>query len=135
MDERITKFLEQNHSGAMITVRPNGTAHVARVTIGIVGGKVWSTGNKDRVRTKHLRTNPNATYFVFDPRTRIWVGLEGKVSVHEGPDAWQECLAFRRAVGQPPDDANAFLEEMKKTDRVVYELDVQRAYGAVLEER
>jgi hypothetical protein len=133
MDERITKFLEEHHSGAMITVRANGTAHVARVTIGIVDGKVWSTGNADRVRTKHLRTNPSATYFVFDPKSRIWVGLEGKITIHDGEDAPQKVLTFRRAVGQAPDDVDAFLKEMKEVNRVVYELDVQRAYGAVLE--
>src|SRR5438270_11730201 len=114
MDDKILEFLEKTHTGSMITVRPNGSAHVARVTIGLVDGKVWSTGNKDRVRTKHLRTNPNATFFVFDPRSRIWVGLEGKVTIYEGPGAAEKCLAFRRAVGQAPEDVDAFLKEMKQ---------------------
>src|SRR6266545_4193222 len=128
MDERITTFLEKVHTGSMITVRRNGTAHVARVTVGVVDGKVWSTGNRDRVRTKHLRSNPHATFFVFDTGSRIWVGLEGRVTIYEGEDAPQKCLAFRRAVGQEPKDVDAFLREMVEVERVVYELDVERAY-------
>ncbi len=133
MDEKIRQFLEQHNTGAMVTVRANGSAHVARVTIGVVDGKVWSTGNADRVRTKHLRTNPRATFFVFDPRSRRWVGLEGRVTIHEGPGTPEKCLAFRRAVGQEPKDVDAFLREMVEVNRVVYELNVERAYGALEE--
>jgi len=134
MDERITSFLKEHNTGAMVTVRKNGSAHVARVTVGIVDGKVWSTGNADRVRTKHVRTNPQATFFVFDPRSRLWVGLEGTVTILEGPGTPEKCLTFRRAVGQDPKDVDAFLREMAEANRVVYELEIQRAYGAILEE-
>jgi PPOX class probable F420-dependent enzyme len=114
----------------MVTVRPNGSAHVARVTIGLMDGKVWSTGTRDRVRTKHLRANPRATFFLFDPRSRLWVGLEGRVTIHDGPDAPQKCLAFRRVTGQAPEDVDAFLREMVEVGRVIYELDVERWYGS-----
>src|SRR5439155_12411086 len=112
MDEEIKKFLATRHTGAMITVRPNGTAHVARVTICLVDGKVWSTGTKNRVRTKHLRVNPQATFFIFDTPSRRWLGLEGRVTIYEGDDAPQKCLAFRRAIGHAPENVEAFLREM-----------------------
>lgn len=131
MDDEAKKFLETVHSGSMITVRADGSAHVARVTIGMVDGKVWSTGNHDRVRTKHVRANPRATYFIFDTRSRRWLGLEGTVTIHEGPDAPQKCLAFRRAVGTPPQDVDVFLQEMRDTERVVFELEVERSYGGL----
>ena len=134
MDDKVAEFLEQHHTGAMITVRADGSAHVARVTVGLVDGKVWCTGTRKRVRTRHLRTNPQATYFVFDDRSRRWVGLEGRVTIHEGPDAPQKCLAFRRVTGQEPPDVAAFLQEMLRVERVVYELSVERTYGG-LEER
>ncbi len=131
MDEQIAAFIQEHSTGSMITVRKNGSAHVARVTIGMVDGKVWSTGNADRVRTRHLRTNPRATFFVFDPRSRRWVGLEGTVTIHEGPGTPEKCLVFRRAVGQEPKDVDTFLREMAEVNRVVYELEVERAYGAL----
>ena len=131
MDERTTKLLERTHTAAMVTVRPNGSAHVARVSVGLVDGKLWSTGTRNRVRTKHLRANPRATFFVFDPKSRLWVGLEGRVTIHDGPDAPQKALAFRRAIGQEPEDVDAFLREMVEVERVVYELSVERTYGAL----
>ena len=59
------RFLDENHQAIMVTVRPDGTAHVARVSCGLVDGKLWSSGTVSRVRTKHLRANPNATLSVF----------------------------------------------------------------------
>jgi PPOX class probable F420-dependent enzyme len=131
MDEQQKQFLEKFHTGAMVTVRANGSAHVARVTVGLVDGKLWSTGTRHRVRTNHLRVNPRATFFVFDTRSRHWLAIEGQVTIHEGPDAPQKCLVFRRAVGQEPKDVDAFLREMVEVERVVYELDVERIYGAL----
>jgi PPOX class probable F420-dependent enzyme len=130
MDGRLARFLERIHTASMVTVRPNGTAHVARVTVGLLDGKLWSTGNGDRVRTKHLRANPHATYFVFDSRSRLWAGLEGRITIHEGPDAPQICLALRRATGQEPDNVDQFLREMAESGRVAYELTLDRSYGA-----
>ena len=137
MDERIEKFLTDVHSCAMVTVRPNGTSHVARVNAGLVDGKLMSTGTPDRVRHKHLQKNPRATYFMFDSKSRLWLGLEGTIKVHEGPGAPQLCLRGRQATGQAPKDQaeiDAFLKDMAAQGRVVYELEIERAYGAVLED-
>lgn len=130
LDEQAIKFLQNVHTGAIVTVRPNGSAHVARVTVGLVAGKVWSTGTQNRVRTKHVRTNPRATYFVFDQRGRRWIAIEGRITLHEGPDAPKKCLEFQRAVGRPPDDVDAYLREMVEVQRIVFEMDVERVYGA-----
>jgi PPOX class probable F420-dependent enzyme len=130
MDEQIAKFLAKTSTGSLITVRPNGSAHVARVTVGVVDGKIWSTGTRSRVRTKHLRVNPRATYFVFDPRSRGWLGAEGVITIHDGPDAPQKCLAVHRAVGREPEDVDAFIKDMVAQERVAFELEIERFYGA-----
>jgi PPOX class probable F420-dependent enzyme len=130
MDDRIAKFMAKTSTGSLITVRPNGSAHVARVTVGVVDGKIWSTGTQSRVRTKHLRANPRATYFVFDSRSRGWLGLEGVITIHDGPDAPQKCLAVQRAVGREPEDVDAFIKDMVAQERVAFELELQRFYGA-----
>jgi hypothetical protein len=137
MDERIAKFLESVHTCAITTVRANGTAHVARVTCALVDGKLMSTGTPGRVRHKHIKANPRATYFIFDSKSRLWLGLEGSITVHEGPGAPELCLRVRQASGQAPktpEETEAFLKDMAAQQRVVYELEIQRAYGAVLEE-
>jgi PPOX class probable F420-dependent enzyme len=129
LDEQARRFLEENHSAIMVTVRPNGTAHVARVSCGLVDGKLWSSGNVSRVRTKHLRANPNATMCIF-ARDRRWIGIEAVVSIHEGPDAPQKTLDLQRAQGREPEDVDAFLKDMAAQQRIVYEFEPRRIYGS-----
>jgi PPOX class probable F420-dependent enzyme len=130
VDEHLAKFLASTDTGSLITVRPNGTAHVARVTVGLVDGKVWTTANRRSVRSKHVRADPRATVFVFDSRSGRWAGLEGRITIYDGPDAPERCLALRRAVGREPEDVDAYLREAAEVGREVYELTIDRAYGA-----
>ena len=124
------RFLDENHQAIMVTVRPDGTAHVARVSCGIVDGKLWSSGTVSRVRTKHLRANPNATLSVFAGRDRRWMGIEAEVKIHEGPDAPQKALALQRATGREPQDVDAFLKDMADQQRIIYEFEPKRIYGS-----
>jgi PPOX class probable F420-dependent enzyme len=128
-DEQAQKFLDENHSAIMVTVRANGSAHVARVGCALVDGKLWSSGNVSRVRTKHLRINPNATMCVF-ARDRRWIGIEAVVTIHEGPDAPQKALQLQRSQGREPEDVDAFLKDMAAQQRVIYEFEPKRIYGS-----
>lgn len=129
MDELARKFLEENHTAIMVTVRANGTAHVARVSCGLVDGELWSSGTKNRVRTKHLRVNPHATLCVF-ARDRRWIGVEATVTIHEGPDAPERALALQRAQHREPEDVDAFLKDMAAQERIIYEFAPVRIYGS-----
>src|SRR5439155_1314089 len=51
MDERVAAFIDQNPSAAMVTLRADGTSHTARVGVGVVDGKIWSSGTQSRLRT------------------------------------------------------------------------------------
>jgi hypothetical protein len=148
MDERARQFLETNHAAAMITLRPDGTPHVARVAIGLVDGKIWSSGTQQRLRTRFLRRDPRSTLFVFDasgPQAAWrWLGLETTVTILEGPDVPEQSLAFFRMLqagmtpppaqgkvtwgGQPRTYAE-FLQIMKDEKRLLYEFEVRRTYG------
>jgi len=130
LNEDAKRFLDENHQAIMVTVRPDGTAHVARVGCGVVDGKLWSSGNVSRVRTKHLRGNPNATLCVFAGRDRRWIGIEAAVTIHEGPDAPQKALELQRATGREPEDVDAFLKDMAAQQRIIYEFDPKRVYGS-----
>jgi PPOX class probable F420-dependent enzyme len=91
LSEQQLAFLEQNHSAAMITLRPNGTPHVARVGVALVDGKLWSSGTQTRLRTRHVRRDPRATLFVFDPAAR-YLGIESAVTILDGPDAPEQSV-------------------------------------------
>jgi PPOX class probable F420-dependent enzyme len=137
------EFLEHQHSAAMVTLRPDGGPHVARVGVGLVDGRIWSSGTQDRVRTANLRRDPRATMFVFDRAFR-WLALEGTVKLLDGPDAPELNLRLfeemQRELQPPPAPGNImwageersiddFLRIMVEERRLIYELEVARAYG------
>ena len=143
MDERIQSFLEANQSAAMTTLRADGTPHVARIGLGVLNGKIWSSGTQTRLRTKHLRRDPRSTLFVFEAGYR-WLGLETTVTILEGPDVPDQTLRFMRALQENLETKAApghvmwfgqektekeFREIMVEEQRLIYEFNVTRAYG------
>jgi PPOX class probable F420-dependent enzyme len=130
MDQRVKDFLEDHHSAVMTTLKKDGTPHVARVGIGLVEGELWSSGTKDRLRTKHLRRDPRSTLFVWDPKdSQHWLGLEARVDILDGPDAPQLNLALYRTLAGEPDDLEEYLQAMVSEKRLIYRFNIERAYG------
>jgi PPOX class probable F420-dependent enzyme len=138
LDEKQRAFLEKNRAASMITLRPDGTPHAVRVGVGLVDGTLWSSGTQTRKRTAYLRRDPRATLFVFEAQWQ-WLSLECRVRFLEGPDAPELNLRFfklmqPRASGRLSwfgRDVNEdeFLQIMRDEQRLIYEFDVQRAYG------
>ena len=142
MDERVAAFIDQNPGAAMVTLRADGTPHTARVGVGIIDGRIWSSGTQTRLRTRHLRRDPRCSLFVFatsaDPK---WLGLETEVTLLDGPDAPQLNLRLMRQMQKDRAlegkvawfngmiSEEEFLAEMVEEQRLVYEFHVERAYG------
>jgi len=146
VDERVRAFLEKEHQAAMVTLRPDGTPHAARVGVALVdtagGPRVWSSGVPERVRTRHLRRDPRSTLFVFDTSPqRQWLGLETTVTILDGPDAPELSLRLFQEMqkGMAPEGKlfwwggektpEEFVEIMRQERRLVYEFEIHRAYG------
>jgi PPOX class probable F420-dependent enzyme len=130
IDERVLRFLQDHHAAVMVTLRADGTPHVARIGVGLVDGRLWSSGTRTRVRTGHLRRDPRATLCVLDPRDpQAWLGLETHVTIHDGDDAVERNLALYRALAGEPDDLAEYRAAMVTEQRLVYEFEILRAYG------
>jgi PPOX class probable F420-dependent enzyme len=130
MNEREIEFLSHNHSAIIITVRKDGSPHVARVNCALIDGKMCSSGTQTRVRTRHLRSNPKAALCVLkEDNHALWLGVEGRVKIHELPDAFDRLLALRRLTGREPDDIEAFRQTMIREQRLIFELTPERTYG------
>ena len=113
----------------MVTLREDGTPHVARVDVGLVEGKLQSSGTQDRLRTKHLRRDPRASLCVLGSDSYSWLGLDCRVEILDGDDAPRLNLALYRAIAGEPDDVDEYLEAMVKEKRLIYEFDIRKAYG------
>src|SRR5438034_560602 len=130
LSDRDREFVESNRSAVMVTLKEDGMPHVARIGVGLVDGKLWSSGTQTRVRTKHLRRDPRSTLFVFDEHQRYrWLGLETTVTILDGPDAPELNLRLYRALAGEPDDVEEYLRAMVAEQRLIYEFDVGRSYG------
>jgi PPOX class probable F420-dependent enzyme len=130
VDEQVRAFLEKHHSAAVATIKPDGAPHVARVGIALMGDVIWSSGTKNRVRTRNLRRDPRATLFVFDPRQpQSWMGIESQARILDGPDAPEQNLQLYRTLAGEPDDVEEYLAAMVLEERLIYEFTVDRTYG------
>ena len=141
-DTRDTAYLEKNHSAAMITLRTDGTPHVARVGIALVEGKLWSSGTQSRVRTRHVRRDPRATLFVFDQQYG-YLAIESTVRVIEGPEVPELSVRLFRTMqaGMPHLERGTlmwygreltpeqFRQSMIDEQRLIYEFEPNRTYG------
>jgi uncharacterized pyridoxamine 5'-phosphate oxidase family protein len=133
------EFLADNSNAVMITLAADGTPKAVRVVVMmVVDGKLWATGTEDRMRTKHLRRDPRCTLFVFEPN-HGYLTLETRVRILEGVDAPELNLRFARARQARPTgplvwmgeclDEPAFLAQMAKEKRLIYEFEIERSYG------
>jgi hypothetical protein len=135
------RFVEGTNSAAMITVNQDGVAKAVRVGIAVVDGRIWSSGLETRARTARLRRDPRATLFVFDSGFEF-LTLETTVTILEGPEAPEMSVRLFRVMQHKPEgpltwygkelSEDEFLAAMVEEKRLVYEFEVQRAYGPLL---
>jgi PPOX class probable F420-dependent enzyme len=145
VDQKVLDYLDRNHAAAMVTLRPDGRPHVARVGVALVDGKLWSSGIPSRVRTGHLRRDPRSTLFVLDQENPFaWLGLEADATILEGPDLPEMSLrlfqVMQQGMPRPPSPGTLYWNGEEKTheefvrimaeeQRLIYEFHVLRTYG------
>jgi PPOX class probable F420-dependent enzyme len=129
LDDKVREFLGQYHSAIQATTRADGSPHQARIGVGLVDGKLWSSATKDRVRTKHLRRDPRCSLLVLGKDAWHWLGLDCRVTILEGEDAPQLNLALYRELAGEPDDLEEYLAAMVTERRIIYEFEVLHTYG------
>jgi PPOX class probable F420-dependent enzyme len=131
VDDKIRKFLEKYHDAVQTTLKKDGTAHVARIGVGLVDGKLWSSSTNTRVRTKHLKRDPRSTLMVIGTGRYEWMALETEVKIiDDGDGTIEENLELYRVIaGKDPDDMEDYNRGMRDEQRIVYEFNIKRAYG------
>ena len=131
MDDKVRQFLEQHHGTIMTSLKKDGTPHVARVSVGLVDGRLQSSGTKTRVRTKHLQRDPRSTLLVLGATPWEWLGLETEVTIIDDDDGTiAENLALYRVIaGKDVTDMADYERGMRDEQRLVYQFEIKRAYG------
>jgi uncharacterized pyridoxamine 5'-phosphate oxidase family protein len=132
------EFLNDHRAAAMITVGDDGVPKAVRIGLSLIDGKLWASGTQARARTERLRRDPRCTLFVFDDKYG-YLTLETTVVILDGPDAPALNLRlFRQMQGTPEgplswfgeeQSEEVFLQTMADEGRLIYEFQVQLAYG------
>jgi PPOX class probable F420-dependent enzyme len=132
MDERIEKFLKDNHLAVMTTLRPDGSPHSVMVGVGLVDGRLWSSGTQDRVRTKHLRKENRATLLLLNrDNPWSWISIDSHVTILDGPDTVDRNQALYEVItGGPPENLEEYRQAMVDERRLIYEFSIDRTYGS-----
>jgi PPOX class probable F420-dependent enzyme len=130
VDDRARGFLERHHAAVMATIKADGLPHLARISCGLVEGKLWSSGGQQRVRTRNLRRDPRATLFVFsDKDPQSWMAAECEVTILDGPEAVDQNLALYRTIAGEPKDLAEYRSAMVAEQRIIYQFEIHRTYG------
>jgi hypothetical protein len=146
MDSRIAQFVKRYPDAAMITLRPDGSAHMARIEVAVVEGRIWSSGAEDLVRTRNLRQDPRCSLFVFGPHPD-WVGLETQVNLFDGAESvdMHVKLVGERHKGLVPEgmvmghddriggdrlySMDEYTRHIACDKRLIYDFEIKRVYG------
>jgi pyridoxamine 5'-phosphate oxidase-like protein len=133
-------FVENNPTSAMTTLKRDGMPHTVRIAVGLVDGKLWSSGTQTRARTRHLRRDPRSSLFVFDLKW-AFLTFETTVTILDGADAPEQNLAlFRKLQKQDdphgtimwngePRSPDELLRILAEEQRLIYEFKPIRSYG------
>jgi PPOX class probable F420-dependent enzyme len=132
MDERIEKFLKDNHLAVMTTLRADGSPHSVMVGVGLVDGRLWSSGTQDRVRTQHVKKDNRATLLLLNrDNPWSWISIDSHVTILDGPDAVDQNQALYEVMtGGPPENLEEYRQAMVDERRLIYEFSIDRTYGS-----
>ncbi len=114
----------------MATTKKGGTPHLVRVAVGLVDGRLWSSGTQTRIRTQHVRRDPRATLLVLNDKNPYnWLGIEANVTIHDSDDAPDKNLELYRVIAGEPDDVEEYKQAMVREQRLIFEFSILRTYG------
>jgi hypothetical protein len=132
------EFIDQNPGAAMVTIGADGMPKAVRVGVAVVDGSLWSSGTEGRVRTKRLREDPRCTVIVFGDDRRA-LTLETRVSIIDGRESAEDSVRLFRTMQKRPEgdllwygdelDEAAFRQRMLDEKRLIYEFEIEKAYG------
>jgi hypothetical protein len=131
-------FLGANHSAAMITIGKDGYAKPVRIAFAVVDGKIWSSGNRNRVRTKRLLKDPRCTLYVHEP-VFDFLALETTVTIRDDAATLDDSVRyFRQMQGRPEGllswrgaevAEEQFRDFLVQDERILYEFEPVKFYG------
>jgi PPOX class probable F420-dependent enzyme len=131
------ELLEQYSTGVLITLKKDGRPQLSNVsfTYDAATRTVRVSATEDRAKTRNLRRDPRASFYVTTPDFGAYLVAEGDAEVTpvaaDPHDATvEELIVVYRAIGGEHPDWDEYRAAMVADRRVVIRLRADRAYGS-----
>ena len=134
MTESLLDRIGTHGLGVLVTIKRDGRPQLSNVTYVFDGTRVRVSLTDDRAKTKNLRRDPRASFYVDGRGGRTYVVLEGKAELSpvaaDPHDAVVEDLVdyYRTASGEHP-DWDEYRAVMVEDKRLMFSMTVDHAYG------
>ena len=95
LSDKQREFLQRPYSGAVTTLRRDGSPHTTVVWVDVDDETVMFNTAVGRAKERHLRSDPRASLIVVDPQNAYrWVSVSGRAEVTtDGADEQIDKLA------------------------------------------
>jgi PPOX class probable F420-dependent enzyme len=134
--DTLLDLLRTQRTGVLVTLKRDGRPQLSNVSFTYDDGTrtIRISATDDRAKTRNLRRDPRASFYVGTPDHRAYLVAEGDAELTpvaaDKHDATVEELidVYRKAVGEHP-DWDDYRAAMVADKRLVISLRADRAYG------
>lgn len=136
MEDRLLALLTEQHGGVVVTLKRDGRPQLSNVsyTFDPATRLIRASLTDGRAKTKNLRRDPRASFYVTAPNFRSYVVAEGiaeltPVAKSPNDGTVDELVDVYRAIAGEHPDWQEYREAMVADARLVFRLPVDRVYG------
>jgi PPOX class probable F420-dependent enzyme len=137
-EQQLLDLIAAEHHGVLAVVKSDGFPHMSNVLYlwDAERHEVRITTTADRVKGRVLSRDPHAALHVAGDHFWAFAVGEGEARIvgpttSPGDEASRELLELYTEVMSPPEDEDAFFEQMIEARRLVVHLHVTRVYGVL----
>jgi PPOX class probable F420-dependent enzyme len=122
-------YLREHHHAVLATTRRDGRPQLSPVTVGVDGDdRVVVSTRETAMKVKNLRRDPYASLCVFgDGFYGEWLQVEGPVEILSLPGAMEPLVEYYRSLSGEHPDWDDYRAAMRRDQRVLLRLRVERA--------
>ncbi len=123
------RFLQEHHRAVMATFRRDGGLQLSPVLTTVDGeGRAVVSTREASMKARNLRRDPRASLCVFTDRFfGPWIRVDGRAEVVSLPAAMEPLVDYYRRVAGEHDDWDEYRAAMRRDQRVVIRIQIERA--------
>ncbi|WP_163508953.1 PPOX class F420-dependent oxidoreductase [Fodinicola acaciae] len=133
-EDALTKLIAGSHHGVLVTLKRDGRPQLSNVSYAYDAGVIRVSVTDDRAKTRNLRRDPRASFYVTSGDFRSYVVAEGDaelsaVTTDPHDAAADELVEVYRSIAGEHPDWDEFRAAMVEQRRLVARIPVGRVYG------